>query len=243
MGSQAAKNGQKAANAGIDALRQNKRDQAALHFRDALDSYEEIENDAERRTELGAFALLLDQTGFPDLSLIAARQAVDLSVKLGDKRRQAEDIVTCGNAQLHLGNTKEAVGLYREALDICLANGDLDNAASASTNIAIIVGNQGDMKEAVKLMYKSLDYLAKKEHPATEITTRLALTQALEMEGHPPEEIFDVARPIARFANNLRDDQWVNLRGPLEQSIQRYVAKHPQAKPAEIKRDMLSGLF
>lgn len=46
---------------------------------------------------------------------------------------------------------------YRQALDVCVANGDLDNAASACTNIAVIVGNRGEMDEAIRMMYQSLE--------------------------------------------------------------------------------------
>lgn len=243
MVSQPAKNGHEAANAGIKAMEQKQRDEAVVHFNTALDYYEAIQDDAERSTELGAFALLLYQVGFPDLSLIAAQEAVKLDERLGNPRQMAEDIVTCGNAQLHLGNTDEGLSLYRRALDICLADGDLDNAASASTNIAAIIGNQGKMEEAIHMMYQSLDYLRQKSHLATEIITRIALTQALEVEEYPPEDIFAVASPVVKYAIELRPDQWEGLRGPLEQTVRRYVQLHPETNPDAVKRDYLSGIF
>ena len=208
-----------------------------------MDHYEAIEDDTERRKELGTFTLLLDRLGFPDLALIAAQDAVELDEKLGDRRHLAEDIVACGNAQLHLGNTQEALSLYRQALDICVANGDLDNAASASTNIALIIGHQGQMDKAISMMYQSLNYLTRQSNPATEIITRIALTQALESEEKPPEDIFSVASPVTRFANKLRPDQWDGLRGPLEQTVARYVQRHPNSNPLSVKRDYLPGIF
>jgi len=241
--SQSAKLGREAANNGIEALKQKQRDKAAMHFNTALDHFDTIAEATERRSELGTFALLLDQVGFPDLSLVAAQDAVELDKQLDDRRKLAEDIVTCGNAQLHMGNTDEALALYRQALDICVENGDLDNAASASTNIAVIIGNRGEMDEAIRMMYQSLEYLAQQPHPATEIITRIALTQALESEERPPEDIFRVARPVARFANKLRQDQWDGLRGPLEQTVTRYVQRHPGTNPLSVKRENLPGVF
>jgi len=243
MESQSAKRGQDAANAGIEALKQNRRDEAGMHFNRALDHYEEIEDMAERRSELGTFALLLDRVGFPDLALMTAQEAVELDKQLGDQRHLAEDIVTCGNAELHMGNTDDALSHYSRALDVCVANGDLDNAASTSTNIALIIGNRGEMNKAIRMMYESLDYLAQQPNPATEIITRIALSQALEAEGRPPEDIFAVARPIVRFADKLRPDQWDGLRGPLEDTVQRYVQLHPEANSLAVKNDYLTGLF
>lgn len=243
MVSQPAKRGNEATTAGLEAMEQKRRDEAVVHFNTALDHYEAIQDDAERCTELGTFALLLDQAGFPDLALIASQEAVELDEQLGNLRHMAEDMVTCGNAQLHMGNTDEALSLYRQALDVCVANGDLDNAASASTNIAVIIGNQGEMDEAIRMMYQSLDYLNRQPLPATEIVTRIALTQALEMERRPPEDIFAVASPVAQHAIQLRQDQWDGLRGPLEQTVQRYVQLHPETNPTAVKRDYLSGIF
>ena len=78
MESQSAKLGRETANAGIGVLKQGRRDEASKYFDKALDHYEAIEDDTERRKELGTFTLLLDRLGFPDLVLIAAQDAVEL---------------------------------------------------------------------------------------------------------------------------------------------------------------------
>ena len=239
----AAEKGTNAANEGIRALRENRRDRAAMHFNAALDHFEDMEDPESRRGELGPFALMADQVGFPDIALLAAKEAVELSKQLGDVRHLAEDLVTCGNANLHMGNMDEALSYYRRARDMCVENGDFDNAASASTNMAVVVGNSGSMDEAIHMLYQSLDYLAQKSHPQTEVITRIALTQALEAELRPPEDIFAVARPVAAFAKDLRPDQWDGLRGPLEQTIRRFTQLHPEVDPVSVKTDALPGLF
>lgn len=235
--------GTAAANAAIEALGANRRDKAARLFDEALGHFEQIDDDAQRRDELGPFALLADRCGFPDLALMAAQLAVALDESLGDDRARGEDLVTCGNAHLHMGNDAEALGAYRQALRLFLDIGAYGNAASASTNIALIVGNGGDMDEAIRMMYESLDYLGREPHPATEIITRIALTQALEVEGRRPEDVFAVARPVTRHAAELRPDQWDGLRGPLSQTVDRYVAAHPGEDAGAVKRAHLPGIF
>ena len=74
MESKPAKHGREAANAGIEAVQRKRRDDAAVQFNTALEHFEAIEDDAERRKELGTFALLLYHMGFPDLALMAAQE-------------------------------------------------------------------------------------------------------------------------------------------------------------------------
>jgi tetratricopeptide (TPR) repeat protein len=243
MESQHAKDGHKAAEDGIEALHKRQRDVAARHFDTALEQFEAIEDDAERCRELGGFALMLDQLGFPDLALMAAQEAVALNEKLGDHAQMAEDLNTCGIAQMHLGNAEEALALYRQAFEIFKSKHNLANAASAYTNMALIIGNLGQMDEAIRMMYQSLDYLSQQAYPPTEIITRIALIQALVAEKRPPKDIFAVARPVARFASELRPDQWDGLRGPLKMALERYVSCHPGVDTRDVIRQYLPGLF
>jgi tetratricopeptide (TPR) repeat protein len=135
---------------------------------------------------------------------------------------------------LNLGRTEEAVGIQKRALKISLDNGDYANAASASTNLALIVGRQGRMDEAINLLKSSLAYLEKKPHPNTEIITRLALIQALGAEQREPELAVNVARELfKRFSDKLRPDQRNAVTGPLKNIIRR----HPELEPEEWKRE------
>jgi tetratricopeptide (TPR) repeat protein len=243
MESQHAKEGRKATNKGIEVLEMKQRDLAASYFDTALERFEAIEDDAERCRELGVFALVLDNVGFPDLALMAGNIAVDLNEKLGDKTQMAEDLNTCGMAQMHLGNAEEALVLYRQAFEIFESKHRWANAASAFTNMALIIGNGGKMDEAIKMLYKSLDYLSEEVFPSTEITTRIALIQAMEAEKRSPEDIFAVARPLSKFASELRHDQWEGLRGPLKIALERYMKDHPDVDQYDVIRQYLPNLF
>lgn len=243
MGSTGAERGQKAANAGITALKQGKRDKAGSHFNEALEHFESIEDDCERGMELSVFAQLVCRMGFWDLALMAAQTALEIHERSHQIREVEGDLITCGNVHSNLNNIEEALSFYRHALELCLANGHLDNGASAGTNLAGLLFNQGEMSQAIDLLYLSLDYVRRQNIPSTEIITRLMLTQGLEIKGRPPEEVFAIAGPLAGFAQELRPDQWEVLRDSLERSIVRYVKDNPGADPLVIKQNFLPGLF
>lgn len=243
MESKQSKIGHEEINKGVDALNQGQRDVAARHFDTALEQFELIESDVERCRELGVYALWIDQAGFPDIALMAAQEAASINQKFGDDAQMAEDLNTCGIAQMHLGNNEEALELYRQAYSIFISKNKWASAASTYTNMALIIGNTGEMNEAIRMMYKSIDYLSKQSLPPTEIITRIALVQALTASQRPPEEIFNVAKPIAQFSHELRPDQWEGLRGPLSIAVKRYIATHPNTDPERVISEYIPGLF
>ena len=54
-------------------------------------------------------------------------------------------------------NTAKAEQCFRDALAIFLERKEFANAASATTNIAGIAANYGDMAKAAKLLSRALD--------------------------------------------------------------------------------------
>jgi tetratricopeptide (TPR) repeat protein len=240
---EAAGSGRQHVNEGIEALQANRRDHAALWFSQGLDAFDRIEDGRMRRDELGSVAQLLDRLGFPDLALYAAGEAAELDEQLGDRRALAEDLVGQGNACLHLGRSAEAEDFYRRALAICLEDGHWDNAASAATNIAIIIGNDGRMDEAIALLQESLGYVERSAgHPSTEVITRMALLQALAATDREPELAIETAKPLlGRLRGELRDDQVDNTIGPLRACVAQYLAGHPGLDADEFKREHFPG--
>jgi hypothetical protein len=67
MKSKSAKRGNEEANIAISLLKQKRRAEAITHFNTALDQFEAIEDERERKTELSVFASVLDIVGFPEL--------------------------------------------------------------------------------------------------------------------------------------------------------------------------------
>jgi len=138
----------------------------------------------------------------------------------------------------------EAVRNYREALQLCLENGDFDNAASASTNLAGIIANQDKMPEAITLLRNSLGYLQKKAHPDTEKITRLTLVQALGLQKESPEELIDVAEKLLnRFGHELAPDHIKVIAPYIDKAVNQYLQANSQIDPQAWKAAHFPRLY
>jgi len=221
--------GRRDGHAAIEALRADRRDEARVHLLNALRRFHEIIDRGTRKSELGVFASLLERLGFPSLAFAAAGDAIELDEALDDRRRLSEDILTRGNACMRLSIPEEAERAYRWALEMSLLKGDDGDAASASTNLAAMLGNRGRLKEALTLLKGSLTCLERQSHPHTELITRLALLQALDMEHQEAEFAIETAKRLfARFANLMRADQRDVAVASLDRIIERYLKEHPE---------------
>ena len=230
-------------NRGIEALKVHDRGGAVDHFQRALDGLEGVADLESRRDEFANMAMLFCQLDVPDLGLLAAREAVAIDEQLNDRSLFAQDTHLCGVAMHRLGSLAGAEQAYRDARQIFIDDKDWANAASATTNLAILVG-QEDIKQKIELLEESLVYLGRYELPDTEITTRIALIQALVVDNRPSERVFEVATGLLeRFLNRLRPDQRQNSIGPLEQAIDRYLAKHPDVDPVVWKARSFPMLY
>lgn len=228
---------------GIEALNVRDRDRAIDHFQRALDGLDGVADLKSRRDEFAKMAMLFCQLDVADLGLLAAREAVAIDEQLNDRNLLGQDILLCGTAMGTLGNLAAAEQAYRDGRQIFIEDENWANAASATTNIAILVG-QEDIKQGIELLEESLVYLERQEFPDTEITTRIALIQALVVDHRPPERVFEVATGLfERFLDRLRPDQRENSIGPLEQVIDRHLAKHPEVDPAVWKAQKFPMLY
>lgn len=232
------------ANLGVTALRQGRRDQAGEHFLNALDHFEAIEDSQSRRHELSTLATLLEVTDMPDLALMAAGAAIELDRTLDAPRQLAGDLLTLGNAHMKLDDSEKARPAFQEALDICLENDFLDDAASASTNLATLVANLGDLEEATRLLKDSLSYLEQQAYADTEINTRIALVQVLAATEQDDEQAISTARPLFdAFAGRLRRDQSEVVTTALSGIVDRYLRAHPELDPEQWKAENFSGVL
>lgn len=221
-------------NVGISLLKEGKSAEAGNLFQDALEMLEDVEDPASRRKELSVLSTLFHQLGFYDLALLGATDAVELDKQLGDDRQLAEDLLTCGNVHMNLGNTERAIQAYQTAFDISEKRNDYDNAASALTNMAMLVANSGDMPKGIEMLKKSLGYLAQVEHPETEIITRVTLIQALDIQKSEPELIVEQGRVLLqKFGSKIPPDQRKVIEAPLKRAIDAHLKANPTLKRAE----------
>ncbi|REJ82745.1 MAG: hypothetical protein DWQ36_06590 [Acidobacteria bacterium] len=219
-----------AANRGIDAANHGRGDVASVQFERALELAEEIDDGRTRRDEISVLSTLLERYGFAELALPAAEEALATARALElEDRVVGQDLIAVGNAHNQLENTARAEALYRQALDLFVGIEDWANAASASTNLAGVVGNGGDLPRAATLLETSLTYLERAAFDETEINTRLALMQVYELIEADPGAALD-------NAERLCDGFWQRLHAQQKRLVADFVMRltrrHPEAAAA-----------
>ncbi|HZO09377.1 MAG TPA: hypothetical protein VFC77_08365 [Myxococcota bacterium] len=224
------------ANQGIAAGNARRTDVAAQRFHKALELTAKIEDAHARRDEVAALAGLFENYRVFDLALQAAEDAVELDRELGLKNLMAQDLLSVGNAHLGMDNVAKAEQLYQQALDVFTAEKDFANAASATTNLAAIIANRGDMKRGIVLLKQSLGYLAKEPFEHTEIQTRFALLQGYEITKSDLEDSVENARQICRLLDRMPPDQRAMTKDFVRRTAARYVAAHRELDAAAWKR-------
>ena len=229
---------------GVESLQQGNMDSASNHFWNALDCLGDIQDERMRRDELGPLALYFLNLGLYDLAIMASSEAITLDKKLGEPRQLAEDIVTHGNANMSLGNMDEAMKYYREALQLCLDNGDFDNAASASTNMATLFAEQGNYQESITLLRNSLDYVKKMPHPNTEKNTYLTLIQVLDLAKGDPNELLDAAKKLLeKYAHEIPQEHLNAITPHIDRAVQQYLKVNADVDPEKWKSEYLPQLY
>jgi tetratricopeptide (TPR) repeat protein len=229
-------------NHGDDALEAGDRARARFHFVRAVSFLEDVEQPKQRRDELAALALALLRRGFGDVASPALNEVIKLDDKRGARQSLGIDFLRYAWARLQAGDLNAAWDNFERARELSLEYGDHANAAAASTNMAIVISQDkrrlqaGGVVRAIGLLRESLGFLKKAEKETknqqepsleeTQITTRVALIQALAVSDADPEDIFKLARELYnRFGEKLRQDQWHNTLGPIRDTIKRLQAK------------------
>ncbi len=216
----------------VDAIRISDKQGAVAHLNRAMQALENAPNERDRRDRYVAVANWLLRLGEAMGGLEAARAAVAVDEAMEDRNLLGQDILLVGTAVGTLGNLHAAEQAYRDARQIFIDDENWANAASATTNIAVLIG-QDDIDAGIDLLEESLVFLSREEFPATEITTRIALIQALALAERPGERVFEIAATLfERFWDELRPDQKQSSVGPLEQVMARHFSTTPVADEA-----------
>lgn len=219
---------EEAANEGIAALRQGRRDQAAAHFDDALALCDDLQPPLARRRELATLSGLFQQTGFGDLALVAAQDALEIVRNEGRTDLLGGDLIAVGNAHITLGNIAAAIELFEEAKKLAVTHERWGDAASASTNIAGIVFNEGAQERAFTLLQQSLEFLAREPFEHTEIQTRFMLMQMLEITKGDLDLALANGKQLVTLLDKMPPDQQQMTLRFVDQMSDRYLADRPQ---------------
>jgi len=229
---------------GLAARSNGRLNEAGRYFRKALNEFARMADPAQRRAVLGPAAQAFESSGHHDLALAAVQDALVLDEQLQDHRHLAEDLLTQGNIQMQLGRVADAEVSYERALASSLEHGHLDNAASASTNLAILRANSERLPQAIAQLQESLVYLQEQPHLPTEIHTRLALIQAVDAAHADAAIAVDAARGLfARPAAPVDAPQWQAVDAAFQRCLGRYLAEHVELDAVAWKAETFPQLF
>ncbi len=231
---------------GILAQNQARFDDAGLRFWQALTCLDKLPATKPRLDQTRALVTLFRKTAHEDLCLLALREAIRLEEALKDQKALACDLIQYGNVHDQLGNVEEAKCTFKYVVDRCLEAGDYANAASASTNLAGLLANDGDGKQAITLLANSLVYLAESQEPFpdTELNTHVILIQVVHLYGGDPALAVKSGIEISRkFQDKLTDRHRKALGQPLQKAVEAFLEKKPQPDPGEWKRKNLAWVY
>lgn len=219
-------------------------DDAGMDFWRALTCLEKLPVAELRRDQTRELGFLFKRAGHEDLALLALRETINLDEALNDSRAAANDLLDYGNVHTNLDNTEEAKSTFKKVIEICLSNGYYANAASASTNLAALLVNTEDGKQALSLLVKSLEYLSKEPFPDTEFNTHMVLIQVVDFFDGDPE--LSVRSGIAlgkKFQDRLTEPYRNAIIPFLQKAVEAFLDKEPQPNPYEWKKQNLSWVY
>lgn len=229
---------------GIAAQNEYRFDDASLFFWHALTCIAASPDPKERRNQSRQLASIFFKRTHEDLALLAISEAIRLDEELKEHEALVFDLIFYGNVHMRLGNTDEAKATFADVIQRCVEVGDYGNAASASTNLAMLTANSGDGAGAIKLLSKSLQYLTKKSFPDTELITHMTMIQTVHVHGGDPALAVESGIAIGKkFADRLTDEHRQILVQPLQKAVDAYLDKKPQPNPAAWKKENLAWLY
>jgi tetratricopeptide (TPR) repeat protein len=202
---------------------------AGVHFWRALVILDELTDLHKKRNYIMEIAMRFSGLKFYDLALFAIQSAIEIDESLQDKKSLTNDMIAYGNINMNLGNIQVATETYQQIIDICLKNNMFANAASASTNLAQILAQDGNMVKASTLLEQSLEYLEKEPFPNTEITTRLVLINILYIRKVDPDKIIDNAEVLFNcYSDKIPQHTKQMVAMALENAFEQYLMEHPE---------------
>ena len=229
---------------GIAAQNEYRFDDAALSFWQALtciDAAPDLKERRDRSLQLASFFL---KRTHEDLALLAISAAIRLDEKLEDHTSLASHLIFYGNIHMRLGNTDDAKATFADVIERCLEAEDYGDAASASTNLAMMTANSGDGAAAIKLLRNSLQYLTKKSFPDTEFITHVTMIQTVAFRDGDPALAVESGIAIGKkFSERLTDDVRELLVQPLQTAVEAYLEKKPQPNPKAWKKKNLAWIY
>lgn len=235
---------QQAVTDGLKTLEQGNELGAVEAFRKGLNYILQVEAPKERRNLLSEISQLFANLRLVELARDAVLYAIQLDEELNlPKQSLTKDYITYGTILYQMGNIDQAKIGYEKAIELSLHNQDYGNAASASTNLAFILGHSDLDNEAIDLLRNSLDYLTKVNFPDTDMKTRLLFAQFSQRADVKPQEVIDVTSELSQYSDSLHSTEKDAIRNSLEIAIERRLEEEPPIDPHKLRMAKFSWLF
>jgi tetratricopeptide (TPR) repeat protein len=244
MKSQVIAESEKLVQNGIAAQNQHYFDDAGMLFWRALTCLRALADATSQRDQTRGLASLFRRGAHEDLALLAIADAIRLDEQLMDHDTLASDLMFYGNVHQRLGNNAEARATFEDVIKRCVARKNFGDAASASTNLAMLVANGGDGDQAITLLKHSLEYLAKKELPDTEFITHMTLIQVVGLHDGDPALAVNSAMTLSqKFPERLTEELRGVLIPLLRKAVEKYLKKKPVPNPSAWKNENLPWVY
>ncbi|MFZ0091863.1 MAG: AAA family ATPase, partial [Solirubrobacteraceae bacterium] len=135
-------------------------------------------------------------------AVTAGETALAAAVEMGDQMAECEVLNTLGMARVALQEVDEGVGLLRRAVEIAREMEDVDSIATATSNLADMLGIAGRTQEALATARAGVA-ITPSHHPRSHDWTTLTLSEMALEAGEWTLARENLAPPPARLAGTL----------------------------------------
>ena len=228
----------------IDATRAERFGDAGEQLLHALEAVERQPDSTTRARELGLLADLCSEAGHPDLALMALQGALESGERDDRPERYCADLLTLANSWQRLERVAAAASVNAAALSYAVKHERFADAASASTNLAMVAANDGRLQDALRRLQESLDFLRRESQPDTDAITRLVLIQVVDALQADPAIALDAAGDLfTRLEPHVGPERWAPVAPAFQRLVARYTAAHPELDGDAWKRERFPLVF
>lgn len=135
---------------------QNMENEAISSYNEALDLYEETDDDSGLLEVLDKLSALLAKNDSPQAAVLHASRGVTLAEEQGDSATRMRLLLTLGEARQELGETQEAIQVLNRALDLARSHDDAQHEAIALYKLGYTQLDDGDPDTAIDTLEEAL---------------------------------------------------------------------------------------
>ncbi|SEM36635.1 hypothetical protein SAMN04489760_1124 [Syntrophus gentianae] len=231
---------------GIESTRVGQYGKAGQQYLKAIEDIETWRDGPDRLQYLQFIGFICSRSGHPDLALIAMQKLLESKECSNNPKNYCTNLITLANSWNRLGRLAASYAVNKEVMTYALLHNDFSNAASASTNLAMLEANNGHLTEALKRLKKSLELLAMDSSNCdTDVNTRLALIQVVDaLHDTDPSFALEASTDLfIRLKGNIGPERWEPVAPAFHRLVDRYLVAHPELDAQTWKQKTFPYIF